>query len=294
LLFWDDNSINEDGFTLERQKDGAASWVQVGTTTANDTSFTDQTATCDQNYVYRVAATNTYGSSTYAVSGIVNTTCGIFTDVPGDLPAPFMEPWVEDFYQAGLTGGCNGGTPGVDLDYCPDAPVSRGAVAVFILRALNYPALPHTPTGDPAQIFADVPSPNQPPIFEDWIEDFYALGITQGCDTSPLIYCPEDPVSRGAMAVFILRALEGAGYTPTGDPAQIFADVPSPNQPPIFEDWIEDFYSRGITTGTVACADGTTAAPGELLYCPEDPVTRGAMAVFILRAFDAIPDPNDP
>jgi hypothetical protein len=32
----------------------------------------------------------------------------------------------------------------------------------------------------------------------------------------------------------------------------------------------------------------------DLEFCPDDPVTRGAMAVFILRAFDDIPDPKDP
>jgi hypothetical protein len=160
---------------------------------------------------------------------------------------------------------------------------------VFLLRALNYPNLPHSPTGDPAQIFADVPSPNQPASFELWIEDFYNLGITTGCGQSPLIYCPEDPVSRGAMAVFILRALEGSGYTPQGDPNDPFVDVPSANQPAVFEDWIEDFYSRGITGGCNGGQPGTT-----LEFCPEDPVTRGAMAVFILRAFDDIPDPADP
>jgi hypothetical protein len=91
------------------------------------------------------------------------------------------------------------------------------------------------------------------------------------------------------MAVFILRALEGSGYTPQGDPNDPFVDVPSPNQPAVFEDWIEDFYARGITTGCNGGQPGTT-----LEFCPEEPVTRGAMAVFILRAFDDIPDPDDP
>jgi hypothetical protein len=65
-------------------------------------------------------------------------------------------------------------------------------------------------------------------------------------------------------------------------------DVPSPNQPASFEAYIETFYNLGITTG---CTNGTEGV--DLKFCPEDPVTRGAMAVFILRAFDSLPDPDD-
>jgi hypothetical protein len=41
---------------------------------------------------------------------------------------------------------------------------------------------------------------------QPWVEEFYREGITTGCGTNPLRYCPENPVTRGAMATFISRA----------------------------------------------------------------------------------------
>ncbi len=50
--------------------------------------------------------------------------------------------------------------------------------------------------------FTDVPT-NHP--FFQLIEALYAAGITSGCGTNPLRFCPEAPVTRGQMAVFLVR-----------------------------------------------------------------------------------------
>jgi hypothetical protein len=39
-----------------------------------------------------------------------------------------------------------------------------------------------------------------------FIEQFYRDGITTGCGSNPLIYCPNNNVTRAEMAVFIVRA----------------------------------------------------------------------------------------
>jgi hypothetical protein len=85
-------------------------------------------------------------------------------------------------------------------------------------------------------------------------------------------------VTRAAVAVFLLRALEGSSYTP---PATVhnFDDMPVTGKE-WMEPWVDEFYSRGITTGC-----GT----GPLIYCPENPTTRAAMAVFIDRAYSLYP-----
>jgi hypothetical protein len=118
--------------------------------------------------------------------------------------------------------------------------------------------------------FADVPIDH--PLWQ-YIEAFYNAGITAGCGVSPLIFCPENTVTRASMAVFLLRAKYGSGYTPPAG-THIFADLPVAGKE-WQEAWVDQFYSEGITTGC-----GT----GPLIYCPENPVTRAAMAVFILRA----------
>jgi hypothetical protein len=74
-------------------------------------------------------------------------------------------------------------------------------MAALIIKALGE-FNPPTPA---TQRFADVPPSN---IFYNFIDRFAALGITQGCATSPPRFCPTDPVTRGQMAVFLTRAFD--------------------------------------------------------------------------------------
>jgi hypothetical protein len=74
-------------------------------------------------------------------------------------------------------------------------------MAAFLIRArLGLTA--GEPFASPATpFFADVPA-NHP--FFSSIQKMKELGITSGCTASQ--YCPDDPVSRGQMAVFLIRA----------------------------------------------------------------------------------------
>lgn len=104
-----------------------------------------------------------------------------------------------------------------------------------------------------------------------YIEWLYATGITSGCGTNPLIYCPTTTVTRDQMSVFLLRGMHGSAYTPfpvggsTG-----FADV-SPDH--WAAAWIKELANEGITSG---CGSGN--------YCPNNDVTRDQMAVFLLKS----------
>jgi len=113
--------------------------------------------------------------------------------------------------------------------------------------------------------FNDVPSTHQ---FAAAIAKMRRKGITTGCGGGN--YCPGDAVTRGQMAVFILRGKHGSNYRPPPATGAVFDDVPATA---LFADWIEQFASEGITTGC-----------GGKRYCPNQQVTRGEMAVFILRA----------
>ena len=52
--------------------------------------------------------------------------------------------------------------------------------------------------------FNDVPTSH--PFFQ-FIEALHASGITGGCQAAPPLYCPDNPVTRGQMAVFLAKAL---------------------------------------------------------------------------------------
>jgi len=123
---------------------------------------------------------------------------------------------------------------------------------------------------DPVGIFVDVPTNYWA---AGWIEQFYQDGVTKGCNSDPLFYCPEQQVTRSEMAVFLLRTIYNSSYSPpkaTG----IFTDVPLGYWA---ADWIEQLYFEGITTG---CGDNP------LRFCPDTSVTRAQMAAFLVRTFD--------
>ena len=54
--------------------------------------------------------------------------------------------------------------------------------------------------------FADVPYGYWA---ESYIQRLYNAGVTGGCATSPLMYCPGNAVTRDQMAVFLLRGIHG-------------------------------------------------------------------------------------
>ncbi len=104
-----------------------------------------------------------------------------------------------------------------------------------------------------------------------YIERLYNAGITGGCSLAPLMYCPENTVTRAQMAVFLLRGVHGSSYTPPNVGANTgFGDVPT-NHP--MAAWIKQLAAEGITGG---CSNGN--------YCPDATVTRAQMAVFLLRS----------
>jgi hypothetical protein len=52
----------------------------------------------------------------------------VFADVP---PGSFADGWIEQLADEAITGGCGGG------NYCPDDPVTRAQMAVFLVRTFG-------------------------------------------------------------------------------------------------------------------------------------------------------------
>jgi subtilisin family serine protease len=197
---------------------------------------------------------NIYGYGRLNLPGV------IFSDV---LPDHWAESFINTIYENGITSGCSQDP----LMYCPDYTVTRAQMAVFLERGIN--GSDYDPPGATG-IFDDCPVSHWA---ADWVEQFYADGITSGCSANPMMYCPDDLVTRAQMAVFLLRSMYGNGYTPPSA-VGIFDDVPVTHWA---ADWIETLHDEGITGGC------STNPP---LYCPDDVVNRAQMAVFIVRAFD--------
>ncbi len=105
-------------------------------------------------------------------------------------------------------------------------------------------------------------------IFTVDIEWLATSGITQGCN--PPVndgFCPDDFVTRGQMAAFLVRGLD---LPATSD--DYFGD----DDGMIFEDAINRLAASGITKGCNPPTNDT--------FCPNGNVTRGQMAAFLVRA----------
>jgi streptogramin lyase len=175
-----------------------------------------------------------------------------------DVPTSYQfYSFIENLFHNGITGGCTGG------NFCPTSSVTRAQMAVFLMKSkLGASETPPPATGT---LFADVPASNS---FAPWIEQLAGFKITGGCGSGN--FCPNDPVTRAQMAVFLLKSEHGSGYIPppcTG----MFPDVLCPST---YANWIEEISHESITGG---CGSGD--------YCPNTPVNRGQMAVFLVKTF---------
>ena len=149
-------------------------------------------------------------------------------------------------------------TPG---EFCPADPVERWVVAVWLVRILDGT--------DPAVVsasrFADVDTAHW---WARYVERLADLGVTAGCDTEPLRFCPHETVTRARMASFLVRAFKLPPASPAG-----FVDVAGGAH----ASNIDALATSGITAG---CK--TTP----LSYCPGRYTTRAQMATFLTRAGD--------
>ena len=142
---------------------------------------------------------------------------------------------------------------------CPQEPLPRWAMAVWLVRALDG----RDPPGTGSSRFVDVPSRRWWALHVERLAD---LGVTKGCSTGPARFCPYRAVTRAQMASFLQRAFrlgpaDSAGFTDTHRNTH--------------EHSIDALDAARITAGC-------SATPAR--YCPDASVTRARMASFLARA----------
>jgi hypothetical protein len=167
-----------------------------------------------------------------------------FQDICG-LP---FEPDIIWLAEQGITSGCTA------EKFCPETPVSRQHMAVFLTKALSLPPGPDAFTDDEGS------------AYEEAINSIAAAGITNGCSPDGKLFCPTQEVTRGQMAQFLSKAfkLPASAINAFGD-----------DDGSMFEAAINSIAAAGVTSG---------CDPAGTQFCPNNKVSRAQMASFLHRA----------
>ena len=170
---------------------------------------------------------------------------------------------------AGL--GILDGTECAPDQFCPQKPIERWVMAVWLVRAVDQT----NPPASESTRFADVEADQW---WMPYVERLADLGITRGCADEPARFCPTNPVTRQEMASFLVRAF---GLEP--QPSNKFADVEEGNSHLAA---INGLAASRITAGCARDPDR---------YCPGQDTTRAQMATFLARALGlaTIPPPKE-
>jgi hypothetical protein len=225
--------------------------VSTPYTWVNDHQFYSTSPVLPAGTVNDIVVTTSVGTTGTLVKGWV----ADFLDVPEGHQ---FHSYVTTLVSNAITVGIGGGLYGVDQ------PTKRQQMAVFLLKARHGLCYVPPPC---VGVFPDVPCPSL--SFAPWIEALAAEQITGGCGGG--LYCPDVPVRRDQMAVFLLKSKYGPSYVPP-ECTGVYADVPCPGQ---FANWVEELGTEQITGG---CGGGN--------YCPASSNTRGQMAVFLVKTFN--------
>lgn len=137
--------------------------------------------------------------------------------------------------------------------FCPEDTAKRWQVAVWIVRVIDGPVAPEVR----ASRFADV---DDDVWWMPYVDRLAELGVTAGCKTNPLRFCPDGTVTRARMASFLVAAFD----LPDADSAG-FVDTAGS----VHEATIDAIYAAGVTAG---------CRTSPLRYCPDRPVSRAQMA----------------
>ncbi len=192
-------------------------------------------------------------------------------------------PYVTRLAELGLTNGC---TPD---DYCPDQPLTRGQAAAFIVAAYN---LTDTPNSDDAGFTDTTNNPHAAAI-----NTLAKTGITNGCDTNPPRYCPDQPLTLQQFASLLARTQQTQPQPqpqPEPQPEPETETETEPEPEPVFEDInttipthredVKQLNNDGVFDD-LGCTQNR--------LCPTQRVNRWQLAVILIRQLDNQNTPTD-
>ena len=257
------------------QLNGSQSFDPVGSIVSRSWKLPDGSVDNSSNTSWRPRAPGNYKATLTVVDndGLRDTATvlinarlrseGTFTDDNDSI----FEGAIEAIAAERITLGCN---PPTNDHYCPDDLVTRGQMAIFLVRAFDFI------NNGGGNHFVD----DNGMVYEDAADRLKTAGVTQGCNPPANDrYCGNDLVTRAQMAGFLVRAL---GLTDDGA-GNLYVD----DDNSIFELAIDRLGTAGITQGC--------NPPRNDRFCPENNVTRGQMAAFLMRALGLPPIiPPDP
>ena len=84
----------------------------------------------------------------------------------------------------------------------PRGAVTRADMAEMLVAAFDHISAPARAQG----LFSDTAGFSDAAVRA--MEGIRAAGVTAGCATNPLRYCPSETVTRGQMASFLTRAIQ--------------------------------------------------------------------------------------
>ena len=113
---------------------------------------------------------------------------------------------VERLAELGITKGC-----AVEpARFCGDRPVTRAQMAAFLARAFELGPAATAGFGDTAES-----------LHRADIDSLFKAGITRGCNSDPLLFCPQRHTTKAHMATLLRRALEAPSRLTTATASSV-------------------------------------------------------------------------
>jgi hypothetical protein len=210
----------------------------------------------------------------------------VFVDVPEDHPD---KKYIEYLYDQGIVSGCS--TEG-DTKFCPNALLNRADAMVIVVRGEHLGEPGYIPPERDSVPFEDLPGVVEIQEGQDssnvqksdwrlkWVGAAWDLKLTIGCNADPLLFCPNEDVTRGQMVTFAVKLRHGQDFVAPEPAADPFNDVPRylPNGE---QNWVAKWANQGFNDGIVQNC-GTDME--QMLFFPEEPVTRADMACMVYHA----------